>query len=289
VKNGSFRERAVAFTTSHAQLIGVLHTPDYLTTDIGVIVVVGGPQYRVGSHRQFVLLARDLAAKGIPVLRFDYSGMGDSGGKAATFEQASPDIGAAIDFMLGNVRGLSKVCLWGLCDAASAALMYAHEDPRVARLLLLNPWVRTDSGLAQAYIENYYGRRLRSAAFWRKVLGNPAALLRSARDFVRNLASARSKPAGRLGGRSQGSFLDRMRDGAAAFGGPILILLSGRDTVATEFELMRQRDSGWAAAFDRGAVDVRRLDAADHTFSTREWRDWVAANSAAFVAEAPKP
>jgi hypothetical protein len=36
-------------------------------------------------------------------------------------------------------------------------------------------------------------------------------------------------------------------------------------------------------------VDVRRLDAADHTFSTREWRDWVAANSAAFVAEAPKP
>ncbi|HBZ05431.1 MAG TPA: hydrolase 1, exosortase A system-associated, partial [Massilia sp.] len=30
----------------------------------GVLIVVGGPQYRAGSHRQFTLLARDLAAAG---------------------------------------------------------------------------------------------------------------------------------------------------------------------------------------------------------------------------------
>ena len=46
----------------------------------GVLIVTGGPQYRAGSHRQFVLLARFLAARGMAVLRFDYRGMGDSEG-----------------------------------------------------------------------------------------------------------------------------------------------------------------------------------------------------------------
>jgi alpha/beta superfamily hydrolase len=45
-----------------------------------VLVIVGGPQYRAGSHRQFTLLARSLAEQGFAVLRFDYRGMGDSTG-----------------------------------------------------------------------------------------------------------------------------------------------------------------------------------------------------------------
>ena len=42
----------------------------------GMLIVVGGPQYRAGSHRQFTLLARDVAATGVPTMRFDYRGMG---------------------------------------------------------------------------------------------------------------------------------------------------------------------------------------------------------------------
>src|SRR5690349_24048098 len=52
----------------------------------GVLLVVGGPQYRVGSHRQFALLCRRLAGRGVPALRFDYRGMGDADGAARTFE-----------------------------------------------------------------------------------------------------------------------------------------------------------------------------------------------------------
>ena len=45
------------------------------TLPIAVLVVVGGPQYRVGSHRQFVSLARALARQGMTTVRFDYRGM----------------------------------------------------------------------------------------------------------------------------------------------------------------------------------------------------------------------
>ena len=49
--------------------------------------MVGGPQYRVGSHRQFTLMARAFAAAGYPVLRFDYRGIGDSEGESRGFER----------------------------------------------------------------------------------------------------------------------------------------------------------------------------------------------------------
>src|SRR5262245_60307703 len=69
-------ERAVVFGCEGEELLGVLHEPasDGATgtpASTGVIIVVGGPQYRVGSHRQFVLMARELARRGHAVLRFD--------------------------------------------------------------------------------------------------------------------------------------------------------------------------------------------------------------------------
>ena len=70
-------EFPVVFSCGGDQLVGMVHPA---AARLGVVIVVGGPQYRVGSHRQFVLMARDLAREGYPVLRFDYRGMGDSDG-----------------------------------------------------------------------------------------------------------------------------------------------------------------------------------------------------------------
>jgi len=72
-------EIPVTFGCEDISLVGVLHAPE-AAPSLGFVFVVGGPQYRVGSHRQFVLLARDLASHGAAVLRFDCRGMGDSGG-----------------------------------------------------------------------------------------------------------------------------------------------------------------------------------------------------------------
>jgi len=77
-------EQVVVYECQGQRCVGLVHAPG--AASIGVVIVVGGPQYRVGSHRQFLLLARSLAADGVPVLRFDYRGMGDSEGDIRDFE-----------------------------------------------------------------------------------------------------------------------------------------------------------------------------------------------------------
>ena len=73
----SRNEQALVLGCEGSSMIGVLSGAG-LPAGRGVLIVVGGPQYRVGSHRQFILLARHLADRGVPTLRFDYRGMGDS-------------------------------------------------------------------------------------------------------------------------------------------------------------------------------------------------------------------
>ena len=157
----------MSFQCSGEQLIGILTAP-VKPAEYGVVIVVGGPQFRIGSHRQFVLLARSLGEQGITTLRFDYRGMGDSSGELRDFTAIDEDIRAAVDMLQNAHPKLERIILWGLCDAASACLFYAHKDPRIAGLVLANPWVRTDEGEAQAYLNHYYRARFFDMAFWKK-------------------------------------------------------------------------------------------------------------------------
>ena len=141
----SGQERPVVFPCAGDDLCGILHPAPGPAQGVGMIVIVGGPQYRVGSHPQFLLLARELAAAGYPVLRFDYRGMGDSEGAFRGFEGIDEDIRAAIDAFCTEAPEVEQVVLWGLCDAASAAAFYGHRDDRVAGMVLVKPWVRTES------------------------------------------------------------------------------------------------------------------------------------------------
>jgi alpha/beta superfamily hydrolase len=70
-------ERVILFPCAGETLIGILAMPE-VSRDVGVIILVGGPQYRVGGHRQNVQLARRLSEAGYVTLRFDYRGTGDS-------------------------------------------------------------------------------------------------------------------------------------------------------------------------------------------------------------------
>jgi uncharacterized protein len=278
-------EHPVCIDSGGRLLIGVLHRPESADARRAVVVLVGGPQYRVGSHRQFVLLARELCRRGIAVLRFDFSGMGDSDGEHPGFEHADADIRAAVDCLQSLQPSIREVCLWGLCDAASAALMYAPTDARVTRLILLNPWVRTSEGQAQAYLDRYYGRRLRSRLFWRKVFTDPSTLIRAASGYLATLRTASREPeASDRGGRAN-SYLARMLQAVQAFTGQTLILLSGQDLVATEFELLQQRSQDWRRAFASPRVTTMKLPEATHTFSRQVWRHWVEQASAQFVGD----
>jgi exosortase A-associated hydrolase 1 len=249
--------------------------------DTGVLVVVGGPQYRAGSHRQFTLLTRAMAAGGVPAMRFDYRGMGDASGPLHMFEQVTDDLRAAIDAFFQHQPALRHVAIWGLCDAASAALFYAWRDARVSGLVLVNPWVRTDAGLAQAYVKHYYRQRLFSREFWRKILRGGVDIRGALAGFLSKVREARlAKPTHIT--QSAGAEIDRqlplperMAEGLARFAGRVMFILSGDDLTAAEFRETVNASPRWRGLLQADRVRMRELAAANHTFSRREWRELV--------------
>lgn len=271
----SFSEEGVVFECVGERLVGVFcMQADGFAGDTGLIVVVGGPQYRAGSHRQFVSLCRFMSSNGVPTLRFDVRGMGDSSGELTPFEASVVDIQAAIDTMLVRFPQVCRVVLWGLCDGASAALLYAESsrDPRIAGFCLLNPWVRSPASQARTHVKHYYGRRLMEREFWEKLLRGQMRILDSMREF---LSKACSLVKGTSSASDVMSYQGRMARALREFSGETLLVLSGRDFTAKEFIEYATTVREWDGLLE--ASSVRRFDivAADHTFSDEASRRQV--------------
>ena len=279
-----YEERAIGFACGGDTLVGILSLPVQPCAR-GVVIVVGGPQVRTGSHRQFTLLARALAAAGTPVLRFDYRGMGDSEGGMRDFAAVDEDVRAAIDRFQQELPGLRDIVLWGLCDGAAASALYAPQDARVRGLVLLNPWVRTDEGAARATLKHYYRGRLLDAALWKKIASGRFDLLGAAKSFV-GVARSALRPAG--GVQACGAALperlpERLHGALSHFKGKVLVLLSGADLTAQEFSVVAEAPH-WRALLDTPRFARRTLPKADHTCSRREWHDQMTAWTAEWLA-----
>ncbi len=289
-----WQESVLSFECEGTALWGVLaaphrsgheHSPVQAKGLTAIVIIVGGPQYRVGSHRQFVLTARHLAEQGYPVLRFDYRGMGDSAGQTGHFERVSADVRAAIDALQRAHPQVQRVVLWGLCDGASAALLYCQQarDPRVAGLVVLNPWVRSAVTQAAAQVKHYYLQRLRSAAFWRKLLSGQVAVsaLSELGASLRVMAGARGVKQAPL--REPKTFQERMAVAWRELNHPVLLVLSGNDQTAREFEEACNTQAVWAGALKRNTVTRYDATAADHTFSQTAQRCELDARTAAWL------
>ncbi|TVO73588.1 hydrolase 1, exosortase A system-associated [Sedimenticola selenatireducens] len=278
-------EHTASFTCNNELLPAIVH-PGKRAAKRGVLIVVGGPQYRVGSHRQFVLLARDLAEKGVPAFRFDYRGIGDGTGLLTGFDNISDDICSAIDCFQMECPSVTEVVIWGLCDAATAAAFYAPLDNRISGLVLLNPWVRSEVGEAKAYIKHYYVKRLLSKGFWKKIISGRFNLLQS----LHSLRQMIRKASGRTDSPSNTSTKDidmiintpglslghKMEDALGQFKGKLLFVLSGNDLTAAEFQQTVDASPRFQTILDQGNSRTIKMGDADHTFSRRVWRNSVA-------------
>jgi len=277
-----YAEQAITFAVNGHSLFGILSKPK-VKAKAAVIIVVGGPQYRVGSHRQFALLARYLAGQGILALRFDYTGMGYSQGITKKFYQIDDDIKAAVNFISNHECGIKNIYVWGLCDAAAISFT-AYTDERIDGVILLNPWVRSEASHSKVILNNYYRGRLFSIEVWKQLLLSPRKIFNAVFSIgniiVRILKARSQKPQAKQ--REEIPIADREENLAVAilkgmsnFNGNICLILSGKDLVADEFKQVLNENGWLREEKNRSKTVIHHVDAADHTFSSRLWRSQV--------------
>ncbi|KAA1261875.1 Alpha/beta hydrolase family protein [Rubripirellula obstinata] len=105
-----------------------------------VIMVTAGMIHHSGPFRLHVELANQLRHHGIPSLRFDLSGIGESlgiGSGGSSLDRAADEIGQAID-CIANRYGIEKVILFGLCSGADDSVHTALMDDRVSGVVAMD-------------------------------------------------------------------------------------------------------------------------------------------------------
>jgi pimeloyl-ACP methyl ester carboxylesterase len=138
----------------------------------------------VGPSRLHVQVARALAPHGFAVLRFDFSGIGDSEARrdGLAFEQSAVlEAQEAMDY-LASTKGSTIFTLWGLCSGADAAFLTAHADPRVTCLIQLDAWIYP----TWKYQLLHYAPKLLNAKSWKNLLTGKTVI----GPFLRRLSGA---------------------------------------------------------------------------------------------------
>jgi hypothetical protein len=208
-------QRALRFHARGEALIGIVDVPERPLAR-GMLILADSSQYRAGSHRQFTLLSRLLAARGVAVMRFDRLGAGDSGGQALL--QGLDDIGAAMKEFFIHVPEMKESVILASGDVAGCAALYAAQDARVTGLALLDPLL--PQSLAAASSADGAGRDVEPGLRY-----GP----RSAADRLFRRAAAFRRAAGRVIGREppgQG-VAPALAQALAGFGGRVLLVCGG--------------------------------------------------------------
>ena len=261
-------QRALRFHTAGNALIGIVDVPERPLVR-GMLILADSSQYRAGSHRQFTLLSRLLAARGVAVMRFDRAGAGDSEGHAAG--QGVEDVGAAMKEFFFHVPEMKECVILAPGDAAAAAALYAAGDTRITGLVLFDPLLDPllPQGSAGAGREQEskpalrYGPRSAADRLFRR-----AAAFRRAASRAFGHEAGREGPGPQLGPQLEHSVPPALAQALAGFGGRVLLVCGSA-----------QAPGGDAARGLEGQHPrSRRVEVAHAGADTRRgaWRDAVA-------------
>ncbi|MCX7097487.1 MAG: hydrolase 1, exosortase A system-associated [Methylococcales bacterium] len=262
------QELPVLFPCEGSAQVGIFHLAEKPAKTGVVMVVAGGPQYRVGRARQWVGFAKYLANAGYPVLRFDYRGLGDSAGIFLGFEAIDTDIRSAIDAMKAKLPDIENIILWGECSGASSIMMYAWQDPRVKGMVICNPWVSDEATQAQTVIKYYYLRRLQEKSFWLKIIKGQLNILNSITSIL-NLwqQSKLPKTTPQVSSPEYHTlrYQDKMLEGFSRFPGKVLFIKEALSLTGKEFDMVVAASGRWQKALQRDTVthtsdQVRKSD-----------------------------
>jgi len=130
-----------------------------------VLFLNAGLLHHVGPHRLHVNLARRLARAGVRSLRFDLSGIGDSGprrDRMSRDESLVRETQEAMDSLAAS-HGIDRFVLFGICTGADQAVRVAIADPRVVGSVLVDGYTYQTS---TNYLYFYLGRFLLPHSWW---------------------------------------------------------------------------------------------------------------------------
>lgn len=194
---------------------------DEASGETGLVIVTGGTQTRIGSHRLFERLALRMAAQGWPCFRYDRRGVGDSEGADPDWKESGPDLAAAAAAFRREQPHLTRILGFGLCDGASALAMHGVAAG-LSGCILVNPWfVEAETGAPPAAaIKSHYRDQLLSLAGWKRLLSGSISYRKVVKGLAKIVSSGPSTLAGELA-----SALERGRT-------PAQLILASRDATA---------------------------------------------------------
>ncbi|MFI5005848.1 MAG: hypothetical protein ACHQKZ_00355 [Solirubrobacterales bacterium] len=175
------KERTLLFGDAKS-LVGIITEPaQSIPGRPAVILLNAGILHRVGPNRVHVRLARTLAEAGFLVMRFDYSGIGDSRPRAdamAFARSALAETRQCMDLLQKMPRGSGGFLLAGICSGADNALRAAVQDKRVVGVALIEP----HSIPAPGFILYHYRRKLLDPRSWWRLLRGRSELVGGLRE-----------------------------------------------------------------------------------------------------------
>jgi hypothetical protein len=288
---------AVTFENRNGELLfAITHVPQNMEIKNPVILLLSpGVKMRVAPHRLYNKMAEELVNDGYIVVRFDFSGLGDSGGEIeesllADFYntvQFGRYVNDTIDAMswAENKFNKNKFILAGLCGGAITGLLTGQIDERVEALLSLNIPVILDGsnqdrkkyltdGQLNRLKKNYI-KRMFNIHSWLRFLTFRTDYKLLLKSLFRNKDK---KTAGPDNGGSANSadtnvnplfepafmsWIDNSKN--------MLLIFSGSDRLTWEYNEKFAIPNKEKLDSVKDRFEVRVVDEANHIFSYRSW------------------
>jgi uncharacterized protein len=250
----------MSWMNGEAQLTAMLHLPKSEAKS-AILMIAGGTDYRIGSHRSYVRLAMAFAAAGHAVMRLDVAGMGDSSGTYAGFERQGGDIASAIATLRQRLLPNTKIILWGQCDGASASLIGLGDSYQADGAILCNPWVRNAQTSAEQIVRHHYRHRLTSRQSWQRLLSGQTNIWRSVKNLLAALVTLSRKSGAPSGYFEQ--IITCLKSGRC----PCLVVIGGDDMGGQEFRLFMEKHQ-----INGPKISLKLIDGGNHSFSSATQR-----------------
>jgi pimeloyl-ACP methyl ester carboxylesterase len=236
------RESFFTIANPSGTMFAVLSEPLGERVELAALFI-GGTGHRIGPNRMWVEAARRWAARGVPSVRLDVTGTGDAEGALADDVPGlyTGDYIEQLDLALRALaeRGLPRrVIVVGLCASSYWTIQVAARPEHEVLPFMLNAkrFVWDERRYTEHMARHYLGG-LTQATNWKRVLRGELSLAGARKILSRRLLGAIEVLRGERNSKTaHGIAVDELLDGLRDRGLQALIVFTGRESLAEEFE-----------------------------------------------------